>query len=117
MFDSCANQKSYTSKKSLDRASSTEEFLTTIGRGAQEKLKVESWEKLWTMDGHAMKDMGISVRDRRCGYGYGVSLCWTKSNQICRYYLWCMEKYRTSNGAWNPDQIVHDMKPKKKIRG
>lgn len=59
--------KCHALRKSPDRASSTEEFLTTIGRGAQEKLKVESWEKLWTMDGHAMKAMGISIRDRRCG--------------------------------------------------
>ena len=36
---------------------------------------------------------------------------------IRRYFLWCMEKYRASNGLWDPDQIVHEMKPKKKIRG
>lgn len=39
--------------------------MKTIGRKADEKLEVASWEELWKLDGHAMKKAAIPVRDRR----------------------------------------------------
>ena len=73
----------------------TEKFLTLIGRGAVDKVKVTDWNEFWKLDGHALKDAGLPVRDRR-------------------YILWCMEKFRQ---GVEPSQFAHPPKPKKKIRG
>ncbi|KAI0345874.1 hypothetical protein BDW22DRAFT_1353481 [Trametopsis cervina] len=70
-------------------------FLAAIGRSAETKLKVETWDELWKMDGDAMKEAGLAVKDRR-------------------YILWSMEKFRLGQ---DPDQFAHSSKPKKKIRG
>lgn len=40
-------------------------FLSAIGRSAETKLNVESWDDLWRMNGGAMRKAGLSVRDRR----------------------------------------------------
>ncbi|KAL5482530.1 hypothetical protein ACEPAI_9124 [Sanghuangporus weigelae] len=73
----------------------TESFLTAIGRDAASKVKVASWEEFWSLDGHALKEAGLAVRDRR-------------------YILWCMEKFRQ---GYEPKEFAHPPTPKKKIRG
>lgn len=73
-------------------------FLASLGRGLDTKIKepaTESWEALWKLDGHALREAGLSVRDRR-------------------YALWCMEKYRQGQ---DPATFAHPATPKKKIRG
>lgn len=42
------------------------DFLKYIGREAETKLSVETWNELWRMDGTAMKKAGVGIRDRRC---------------------------------------------------
>lgn len=42
-----------------------EQFLTAIGRSTQTKVTAESWNDLWKLDGHALKQAGVGVRDRR----------------------------------------------------
>ncbi|KAL5501700.1 hypothetical protein ACEPAH_8960 [Sanghuangporus vaninii] len=73
----------------------TESFLSSIGRDAVSKVKVASWDELWSLDGHALKEAGLTVRDRR-------------------YILWCMEKFRQ---GYEPKEFAHPPTPKKKIRG
>lgn len=46
-------------------------FLTAIGRSADTKLNVETWEQLWKMNSEAMRKAGLAVRDRR----YAASRC------------------------------------------
>ncbi|KAI8969625.1 IGR protein motif-domain-containing protein [Trametes punicea] len=72
-----------------------EDFLKAIGRSAETKLAVESWEQLWHTDGRQLKKAGLPVRDRR-------------------YILWSMEKYRQGQ---DPAEFAHPPKPEKKIRG
>ncbi|KAL5519925.1 hypothetical protein ACEPAG_1585 [Sanghuangporus baumii] len=76
-------------------SATTESFLTAIGRDAASKVKAASWEELWSLDGHALKDAGVTVKDRR-------------------YILWCMEKFRQ---GYEPKEFAHPPRPKKKIRG
>ena len=40
-------------------------FLTAIGRSSEKKVKADSWEDLWKLDGIALKKQGMSVQDRR----------------------------------------------------
>ncbi|KAJ7505147.1 hypothetical protein B0H11DRAFT_1708771 [Mycena galericulata] len=72
-----------------------EDFLKAIGRSAETKLSIESWDEFWNQSGVNLKSAGVGVRDRR-------------------YILWCMEKYR--NGL-PVEEFAHEMKPKKTIRG
>ncbi|KAF9642257.1 hypothetical protein BDM02DRAFT_3078229, partial [Thelephora ganbajun] len=72
-----------------------EDFLKSIGRSAETKVKVEKWDELWKLDGSELKKQGVGVRDRR-------------------YILWAMQKYRI--GA-DPTEFAHAVTPKKKIRG
>ncbi|KAJ3477383.1 hypothetical protein NLI96_g10496 [Meripilus lineatus] len=72
-----------------------EQFLTAIGRSTQTKVTAESWNDLWKLDGHALKQAGVGVRDRR-------------------YVLWSLEKFR--QGEEIPE-FAHPRQPKKKIRG
>ncbi|KAL5524451.1 hypothetical protein ACEPAF_9591 [Sanghuangporus sanghuang] len=87
------------SKKPIPEAKTddmtSESFLTSIGRDAVSKVKVASWDELWSLDGHALKEAGLTVRDRR-------------------YILWCMEKFRQ---GYEPKEVAHPPTPKKKIRG
>ena len=73
-------------------------FLTSLGRDLSTKIKepyTENWKTLWTINGRALKEAGLGVRDRR-------------------YALWCMEKYRQGE---DPARFAHPPAPKKKIRG
>ncbi|KAF5315324.1 hypothetical protein D9619_006994 [Psilocybe cf. subviscida] len=72
-----------------------EDFLKAIGRSSETKLSPPSWEELWKMDGHAMKEAGLGVRDRR-------------------YILWCMEKFRL---GFPVREFAHEPPPKKTVRG
>ncbi|KAJ7288168.1 hypothetical protein C8J57DRAFT_1115557 [Mycena rebaudengoi] len=81
-----------TESESITTAS---EFLKAIGRSAETKLSVESWEELWGQNGPKLKAAGLGIRDRR-------------------YILWCMEKYRSGLPV---EDFAHDPKPKKTIRG
>ncbi|KAH8114371.1 hypothetical protein DFH11DRAFT_210591 [Phellopilus nigrolimitatus] len=100
VFTACA--RSFVSHAAAKRApprqrglQSAEDFLKSIGRVAETKVKVEKWKEFWGMDGHTLKKAGLAVRDRR-------------------YILWCMEKYRQ---GLDPADFAHEPKPKKKIRG
>ena len=70
-------------------------FLTSLGRGAETKVKADDWKSFWKMDGHDFRKAGLSIRDRR-------------------YIMWCMEKYRQ---GLDPKEFAHEAQPKKKIRG
>ncbi|KAJ7442632.1 hypothetical protein FB451DRAFT_1057380 [Mycena latifolia] len=70
-------------------------FLKAIGRSADTKLSVESWDEFWQQSSINLKSAGVGVRDRR-------------------YILWCMEKYRS---GLRVEEFAHDPKPKKTIRG
>ncbi|KAI0801946.1 hypothetical protein BC629DRAFT_1495592 [Irpex lacteus] len=70
-------------------------FLTAIGRSAETKLNVETWDELWKQNGESLRKAGLSVKDRR-------------------YILWSMEKYRLGE---DPADFAHPPKPRKKIRG
>ncbi|KAF9241169.1 hypothetical protein BU15DRAFT_45264 [Melanogaster broomeanus] len=71
------------------------DFLRTIGRSAETKVSIDSWEAFWRTSGHDLRKAGLTVKDRR-------------------YILWCMEKYRQDV----PFKLfVHEPKPKKKVRG
>ena len=74
---------------------SLEGFLSSLGRSAETKVKVDDWESFWKMDRHTFRKAGLPVRDRR-------------------YILWCMEKYRQ---GLDPKEFAHEAPPKKKIRG
>ncbi|EMD39923.1 hypothetical protein CERSUDRAFT_112167 [Gelatoporia subvermispora B] len=74
---------------------SPEDFLKSIGRSADTKVSVESWEQLWHLNGAALKKAGVAVRDRR-------------------YILWSMEKYRQGE---QPAEFAHPPMPKRTIRG
>ncbi|OCH85588.1 hypothetical protein OBBRIDRAFT_784665 [Obba rivulosa] len=71
------------------------DFLKAIGRSADTKVSVESWEQLWQLDSHALKKAGVAVRDRR-------------------YILWSLEKYRQGE---EPSEFAFPSSPKKTIRG
>ncbi|KAF9783375.1 IGR protein motif-domain-containing protein [Thelephora terrestris] len=74
---------------------SAEDFLKSIGRSAETKLKVEKWAELWKLDSSDLKRQGLDVKDRR-------------------YILWAMQKYRLGS---DPTEFAHAATPKKKIRG
>ncbi|KAJ6525300.1 hypothetical protein DFH09DRAFT_1188832 [Mycena vulgaris] len=78
-----------------DSITTPDAFLKAIGRSADAKLSIESWEEFWKQSGPNLKSAGVGVRDRR-------------------YILWCMEKYRTGLPV---EEFAHDPKPKKTIRG
>lgn len=44
---------------------SAEDFLKSIGRSAETKVKVEGWNELWELDGPELKKQGLDVKDRR----------------------------------------------------
>jgi hypothetical protein len=44
---------------------SAEDFLKSIGRSAETKLKVEKWAELWKLDSSDLKRQGLDVKDRR----------------------------------------------------
>ena len=44
---------------------SAEDFLKSIGRSAETKVKVEKWDELWGLDGSELKKQGLDVKDRR----------------------------------------------------
>jgi len=44
---------------------SAEDFLKSIGRSAETKVKVEKWDELWKLDGSGLKKQGLDVKDRR----------------------------------------------------
>ena len=116
------------------------DFLKRIGRDAETKLSVESWEELWRMDGAAMKKAGVGIRDRRCvvrhfgavvvaglplgpvvgpGAGTATLVCALHSalltnGWLCRYIQWCMEKFRL---GFPIEEFAHEPTPKKTIRG
>ncbi|KAJ6621864.1 hypothetical protein B0H10DRAFT_1789155 [Mycena sp. CBHHK59/15] len=78
-----------------DSITTPADFLKAIGRSADTKVSIESWEEFWKQSGPDLKAAGVGIRDRR-------------------YILWCMEKYR--NGIAVPD-FAHEPKLKKTIRG
>jgi hypothetical protein len=51
-------------------------LLKAFGRSCHEKVKLESWDKLWALDGFALKTMGVAVKDRRLGQ---VTINWVLS--------------------------------------
>ncbi|KZT50778.1 hypothetical protein CALCODRAFT_521785 [Calocera cornea HHB12733] len=72
-----------------------EEFLQAIGRGAVDKVKVETWDGLFRLQGQQMKAAGLAPKERK-------------------YVLWALEKFRQGE---NPKEFVIPPKPKKTIRG
>lgn len=44
---------------------SAEDFLKSIGRSAETKVKAEEWDALWKLDGSELKKQGLGVKDRR----------------------------------------------------
>ena len=44
---------------------SAEDFLKSIGRSAETKVKVEKWDELWKLNGPELKKQGVDVKDRR----------------------------------------------------
>ncbi|PCH40109.1 hypothetical protein WOLCODRAFT_162101 [Wolfiporia cocos MD-104 SS10] len=75
--------------------STPEAFLKAIGRSAESKVTVESWEQLWKLDGPRLKKAGLAVKDRK-------------------YILWSLAKFRQGE---DPLDFAHPPTPKKKIRG
>jgi len=71
------------------------DFLKAIGRGAEQKVKVETWDGLFSLTGREMTKAGVPIKDRR-------------------YVLWALEKYRQGG---NPKEFAVPPTPKKKIRG
>jgi hypothetical protein len=43
-----------------------QEFLQAIGRDAEQKVKVETWDGLFSLQKHQLKTAGVGVKDRRC---------------------------------------------------
>lgn len=41
------------------------DFLKSIGRSAETKVKVEEWDELWKLGGLELKKQGLDVKDRR----------------------------------------------------
>ncbi|KAN0087590.1 hypothetical protein V8E55_006211 [Tylopilus felleus] len=70
-------------------------FLSAIGRSAETKVTIDSWDAFWHTSGYDLKKAGVAVKDRR-------------------YILWCMEKYRQNLPI---EEFPHEARPKKKIRG
>ncbi|TFY67862.1 hypothetical protein EVJ58_g1368 [Rhodofomes roseus] len=77
------------------RIASPQDFLKAIGRSADTKVTVESWEDLWSLNRLRMKEAGVEIKDRR-------------------YIMWCMGKYRLGE---DPAEFAHPPRPQKKIRG
>ena len=44
---------------------SPSDFLKSIGRSAETKVKVEEWDELWKLGGPELKKQGLDVKDRR----------------------------------------------------
>ena len=42
-----------------------QDFLKAIGRDAEKKLPIDSWEEFWNLSGPTLKEKNIAVRDRR----------------------------------------------------
>ncbi|KAF8551679.1 hypothetical protein OG21DRAFT_1478026 [Imleria badia] len=70
-------------------------FLSAIGRSADTKVTIDSWDAFWHTSGYDLKKAGVAVKDRR-------------------YVLWCMEKYRQKIPL---EDFAHEPRPRKKIRG
>lgn len=52
-------------------------FLSAIGRSAETKVSIDSWDAFWRTSGYDLKKAGVAVKDRRqvqgCGLAYGHS--------------------------------------------
>jgi len=87
----------------------------------QKKIKVESWEELFTLNGSKLRAMDVTVKDRRYVHSSvmsqslsvppGISAVNTIMN---RYLLACLEKFRH---GYCPGVFAREEKPKKKVRG
>lgn len=93
--------------------SNPEDFLKAIGRGSEKKISFDTWDGLWKTNGLALKKAGLAVRDRRCVRRVSKSIG-SMSDDLHRYILWSMERYRQMD---DPSEYAHEAKPKKKIRG
>ncbi|KIK77435.1 hypothetical protein PAXRUDRAFT_378003 [Paxillus rubicundulus Ve08.2h10] len=71
------------------------DFLRAIGRSAETKVSIDSWDAFWHTGGYDLRKAGLAVKDRR-------------------YILWCMEKYRREIPI---KDYAHEPRPKKKTRG
>ncbi|KIJ62585.1 hypothetical protein HYDPIDRAFT_114230 [Hydnomerulius pinastri MD-312] len=72
-----------------------QDFLKAIGRSAETKVSLDSWEAFWRTSSHDLKKAELAVKDRR-------------------YILWCMEKFRQGIPV---EKFAYEAKPKSKIRG
>ena len=50
---------------SVDNFKSVQPLLQAFGRDLQKKIKVESWEELFHLNGSKLKTMDVTVKDRR----------------------------------------------------
>ncbi|KAJ7677488.1 IGR protein motif-domain-containing protein [Mycena rosella] len=81
--------------RAAESITTPEAFLKAIGRSADTKVSVESWDEFWQQSSANLKSAGVGVRDRR-------------------YILWCMEKYRSGLSV---EEFAHEPRPKKTVRG
>jgi len=52
-------------RNSTGAVGSPSEFLKSIGRSTDTKVKVEKWDEFWKLDGSELKKQGLDVKDRR----------------------------------------------------
>jgi hypothetical protein len=58
---------------SVDGFKSVPTLLQAFGRDLQKKVKVESWEELFNLNGSKLKGIDVTVKDRRYVLGSVVS--------------------------------------------
>lgn len=51
--------------RTVDGFKSVPPLLQAFGRDLQKKIKVESWEELFNLNGSKLKAMDVTVKDRR----------------------------------------------------
>ncbi|KAH0832075.1 hypothetical protein J3R83DRAFT_12983 [Lanmaoa asiatica] len=95
----------------LGEITTPQAFLSAIGRSAETKVSIDSWEAFWHTSGYDLKKAGVAVKDRRQVQGCGLA---NGHLMFYRYILWCMEKYRQNILV---EDFAHGPRPKKKIRG
>jgi hypothetical protein len=96
-----------------DKIKTPADFLKAIGRSSETKVDIGDWAEFWNASRLTMKDKGVGVQDRRCGFSSSRGFQELR-NALHRYILWCIEKYRQ---GFKIKEFAHEPKPKKKIRG
>lgn len=63
---SVASMNSYAYTTVTGDIATASDFLKAIGRSAETKVTVESWDELWKLNGPTLRKAGLGIRDRRC---------------------------------------------------